>query len=97
MSGLTVHPGANGVYTIAQHTIGGKPHWIKQQEGGTAFFLSRDTPKQCLSFSKTPPLRAVLQREGGWPAYHLYTVNEPRNGWVIGTDMTSHILIVVSP
>ena len=39
VSGLTCRPGANGKYTIAAQTIGGKPQWTRTAEDGQVYII----------------------------------------------------------
>ena len=62
ISGLVTHPDANGEYTIAEHTIGGKAYWIKLDAAGQ-------------------------------PTQYLYSINEPHDGYAIGTDPHSYVAL----
>ena len=46
---------ANGMYQVADRTIGGKPHWVLNDSFGNVL-------------------------------YHLYSIDEPTEAWVIGSD-----------
>ena len=39
VSGLTCRPGANGKFTIAAQTIGGKPQWTRTAEDGQVYII----------------------------------------------------------
>jgi hypothetical protein len=39
VSGLKCHPGANGDYSVAEHTVGGKPRWVRQAENGLTYTI----------------------------------------------------------
>lgn len=62
LAGAQCHPDANGVYLLQPDTIGGKPHYALQTQGGQAF--------------------------------NFYAINEPHSGFVVGSDMRSHVLVI---